>query len=287
MGDEMNYIKNLEQALTYIELNLGRDIEVVDLAKEAKYSSFHFQRFFKAYIGDSVKDYIRKRRMTEAAKELIESDISIIDLAMKYGYKSREGFCRAFLQTYGKPPSKVRQTKQCYASREKLDFESLTFEYNKKSRGLQASIKSLGERYIVGVKYQMKSDGSNFIEIPHLWNEWIDQKIGDEILGSVNNNFLGLCLEGDNDSFIYMIGKEVNSMTSVPQGMSLEIIEPCTYAVFETKGPLVESIQKTIDYIYSQWISSTKYTIVSSPGFEYYYTKKGKLCADIYIPIEL
>lgn len=283
----MIYIKNLERALDYIELNLHSDIDIIDLAREAQYSSFHFQRIFKAFIGDSVKDYIRKRRMTEAGKELVSSNVTVVELAVKYGYQSREGFCRAFLHTFGKAPSRVRRTKQCFALREKLNYEGLVFEYTKWSVGLIPTIRSLGKRYIVGQKFQMKSDGSSFREIPHIWNDWNAQKRTAEINDPVNNDSLGLCIGGDSHSFTYMIGKEVNSYDAIPSGMSLQILESCTYAVFETRGPLVESIQKTTDYIYSQWLSETEYRVLDTHDFEYYYENKGKQCADIYVPIML
>lgn len=71
-----------------------------------------FQRMF-TYIADTnLSEYIRRRRMTQAAFELQNSDVRIIDLALKYGYESPDSFTRAFHKIHGAkslPPSGVKE----------------------------------------------------------------------------------------------------------------------------------------------------------------------------------
>lgn len=57
----------------------------------------------------TVSEYVRCRRMTLAARELINSDIKIINLATMYGYESSESFTRAFHTFHGMPPATVRK----------------------------------------------------------------------------------------------------------------------------------------------------------------------------------
>lgn len=63
----MDYYSRIQNAIEFIELNLNEDISITDIASKAFFSVFHFQRLFQAISGFSVKGYIRKRRMTEAA----------------------------------------------------------------------------------------------------------------------------------------------------------------------------------------------------------------------------
>ncbi len=74
----MSHIYVLEKALNYIEKHLNDDIDLSIIAREAGYSFYHFQRIFKGVVGDFVKDYIIKRRITEAAKELTHTNKTII-----------------------------------------------------------------------------------------------------------------------------------------------------------------------------------------------------------------
>jgi hypothetical protein len=70
----------------------------------------------------TVAEYIRCRRMSLAAGELLNSDIKVIDLSMKYGYESPEAFTRAFQAFHGFPPSSVRKL-GIYTSYPRLSFQ--------------------------------------------------------------------------------------------------------------------------------------------------------------------
>ncbi|USG67774.1 helix-turn-helix transcriptional regulator [Brevibacillus ruminantium] len=72
-------------------------------------NSFHFQRTFLILTDITVGDYIRRRRLTLAAKELISTDGKIIDLAYKYGYETPEAFAKAFRKPHGVTPSEARK----------------------------------------------------------------------------------------------------------------------------------------------------------------------------------
>lgn len=96
----MNYRKSLEQAVIYIENHLGYNIMVEDVAKAAGYSYYHLNRQFTAILGESIGSYIKKRRLADASKKLLYTDLKIIDIAIEYGFDSPEAFSRAFKAIY-------------------------------------------------------------------------------------------------------------------------------------------------------------------------------------------
>lgn len=104
----MSFVSDFECAIEYIEENLASEIDINMAAKRAKCSSYHFQRLFSSLIGIPLSEYIRRRRITMAAIELQNSDIKIIDVALKYGYDSHSSFTRTFQQIQGITPSKAR-----------------------------------------------------------------------------------------------------------------------------------------------------------------------------------
>ncbi|MBS5306990.1 AraC family transcriptional regulator [Clostridium tertium] len=282
----MCYINSIKKALNYIENNLQEDIDLSAIAKEAGYSLYHFHRIFKGIVGDSMKDYVRKRRFTEAAKELVYTNKSIVEIGIKYGYESREGFSRAFEKVYGRNPSEVRRDNLLYFIREPINVDYMMFQLKLTTEGLTPLYRNLSERYVVGRKWKVKADGSNLQDIPLLWQKWNNKKESEKIINrKYADEIMGICIFSQGDVFDYMIGHEVNTMEYVPEDMVIYRLEPSLYAVFRVIGPITESVQKTWDYIYSVWLSESKYKHRNIDDIEYYYYTEGELVADLYIPI--
>jgi AraC family transcriptional regulator len=107
----MSEIKQLQDAIDYIERNITEDLKCSDIAKQAYMSTFHFQRLFSILCGYTVGEYIRNRRLSLAAIEIQSSQKSMIDIAFQYGYDTPEGFTRAFHRYFGITPSAARDRK--------------------------------------------------------------------------------------------------------------------------------------------------------------------------------
>ena len=105
----MTWFERMNNALDYIENNLDNDIDLNEIAKIACQSVSNFQRMFSIIADIPLSVYIRRRRLTLAALELQNTNIKIIDLALKYGYDSPEAFTRAFNVIHGVAPSLARE----------------------------------------------------------------------------------------------------------------------------------------------------------------------------------
>ena len=98
--------EGIRTAIAYIEAHLTESLDVHDVAAQAYVSAFHFQRMFTALCGMPLGEYIRHRRLTEAAQDLLQG-AKVIDTAMKYGYDSPDSFSRAFRRFHGLLPSQA------------------------------------------------------------------------------------------------------------------------------------------------------------------------------------
>jgi AraC-like DNA-binding protein len=105
----MNNKLQIKRSIDYIERNLSEDIKLDEIAKQSYFSEFHFHRLFHKTVGAPVMDYVRKRRLSEASKELAETEEKITDIALKYQFSSEETFSRAFKKLYGLSPREYRQ----------------------------------------------------------------------------------------------------------------------------------------------------------------------------------
>ncbi len=104
----MNYCENIQKSLDFIEQYLKDDIDINTVIRQSGFSTTHFYRIFQALIRETVKDYIRKRRLSEAAIDIVTSDKRIIDIAFDYCFNSQEVFTRAFAQLFGITPGRYR-----------------------------------------------------------------------------------------------------------------------------------------------------------------------------------
>ncbi len=108
----MRNIELLVASLEYIESHLSDDLKTEDVAAACFCSKSTLEKMFRCVHGISLHDYIIRRRMTLAARELSNKrDTSILDVALKYGYSTHESFARAFEQIWNCKPSEFRKTK--------------------------------------------------------------------------------------------------------------------------------------------------------------------------------
>lgn len=98
----------VQKVQNYIEQNLLESITLKQLADEAGYSPWHFARVFKKVTGKTPYEYIRSRRLTQAALNLRDDNKKVIDVALDFVFDSHEGFTRAFSKEFGIAPGKYK-----------------------------------------------------------------------------------------------------------------------------------------------------------------------------------
>lgn len=107
----MNWIQCLSKIIQYIENHLTDDINIDEISNQSYVSSSHFQLVFHLVMGMTIGEYIRNRRLSLAAQDLLQQNSKIIDIAMRYQYDTQESFSKAFTRFHGVPPSKVQRGK--------------------------------------------------------------------------------------------------------------------------------------------------------------------------------
>ena len=106
----MEKFEILSKALDYIEENIGNGVTPEECAQVCCYSLSNMQKLFSCAFHIGISEYISRRRITLAGRELIESDSTVLDIALKYGYNSHEVFTRAFTRLWGVTPAKFRKS---------------------------------------------------------------------------------------------------------------------------------------------------------------------------------
>lgn len=112
----MNDSDIIGNSIERIESRLTEAFDVEELAQQAFFSKTHYQRLFRAVVGEPVMAYVKNRRLQLACRAVGAGDAGILDIAVKYGYESHEGFARAFKAYFGVTPTGYRK---CMISEER------------------------------------------------------------------------------------------------------------------------------------------------------------------------
>ena len=105
----MDWLKGMNSVVGYIEDNLTQPIQYQSLSRIVGCSVYEFSRIFSFLAGMSISEYIRRRRLSQAAFDIQGGGEKIIDIALKYCYESPTTFARAFRELHGTSPSSARK----------------------------------------------------------------------------------------------------------------------------------------------------------------------------------
>lgn len=106
---QIDYQIRINRVFEYIEKNLDSDLPLATIADIAFFSPFHFHRVFKAITGETLNEYITRRRAEKAALELLHKDIAVSEIFLKYGFADNSSFTRTFKKFYGVSPTEFRK----------------------------------------------------------------------------------------------------------------------------------------------------------------------------------
>lgn len=270
---KIDYYKRIEKAVNFIEENLREKLTLERIAEQAYFSKYHFIRVFTAMTGETVGNYLRKRRISESSKQLINTNRSILDIAFDYQFESQEAYSRSFKKIYHTSPGKYRKlnNNQIAYGRAKLTIKRLN--HLKSNVTMKPKIIELKVKKLIGLSVKTSLENNN---IPQLWNDFMPRI--KEITDTKNTG----CYEvhpfdsefkiedfTPNMEFEKCAAVEVTNFDSIPKGLKSIIIEGGKYAVFEHKGNM-NSIQMSFDYAYGTWLPNSKYEIDKRADFECY-----------------
>lgn len=84
------------------------------IARAVGYSKYHLHRMFVETVGLSIQNYVQRRKLTEAAKLLVFSKKSILEISLIVGYESQQAFTNIFKPIYKKIPNEYRMNEEFY-----------------------------------------------------------------------------------------------------------------------------------------------------------------------------
>ena len=246
----MEWVDAISEAITYIEGHITENITMYDVADHVSISPFYFHKGFSILCGYSIAEYIRNRRMAIAGEELLTSDITVMELAMKYGYDSPDSFTKAFSRFHGYTPLSVRKDKTMVKT-----FAPLKLSISLKGGYIMDYRIEEKEAFtVLGVSNEFSYDNAKQT-IPLFWEEHYASGKGENICGMFGIN---IDPQMGNEKFEYLIADVYNPSVDIPDGCTVKTIPAFTWAIFPCKGPLQHSLQDVNNKIFSEWLPASQ-----------------------------
>ncbi|MGC4377523.1 AraC family transcriptional regulator [Fictibacillus sp. Mic-4] len=284
----MKYYEGIQKVIDYIEENLKNKISLEDIAKIAGYSMYHFHRIFQSYVKESVSEYIRRRRLTKAAYDILHTKEKLVDIAIEYQFETHESFTRAFKKMFHVTPGSFRQNNERLLIREKQRITEQKLHYLNGGMAMEPKIVVKDQFTVVGIACSTTLTES---KVPALWEEFllrvgeIKNRISPDLMMGVSE----FATNHVHEDFSYMACVPVSSVYDLPAGMVCKTIPKREYVVVTHKGKL-NSLGNAFDYIYGSWLPKSGYELVQGDDFEIYDKRflgadNEESQVDIYIPI--
>lgn len=259
----------LNRVVEYVEQNLDDEIDILSLATSLGTTEYHLRRMFSSLAGMPLSEYVRRRRMSVAAAELV-GDGDLLDIAVRYGYGSTEAFGRAFRAVHGVSPGDVRRDGGPLRSQPQLRFR-LTVEGN---TTMDTRIADRPAFRLVGhsARVPLIHEGAN----PHIQahiaslaaSEHIRLK---ELSNTEPSGLLQVSADVDPDytegtDLTYLHGVAVDVAGEVPADLDVIEVPAGAWAVFRTTGDYPAALQRTWAATATDWFPSNPWRLRPGPS---------------------
>lgn len=290
----MEILASLESAVLYIEANLGGDLKVEAVARHAGYSPYHLTRMFAAMFGEPIGNYIKKRRLTNAAKQLLYTDMRVLDIALENGFDAAESFARAFKAVFLVTPTQYRKNRLDLLIGNKRELDAPRMRHLAENLTVQPKAVEVEPVKVVGMRCETTLHDN---VVPQLWQRFMPRvpEIHNAVL---SGRGFGICetentiftMNGD-AKFTEMAALEVTAFGKLPQGMVAKEMPGGKYMRFTHRGTLA-TLGMTFDYIWGTWLMVSGYELDHREDYEVYDQQRflgydhpdSEL--DIYIPVK-
>lgn len=270
------YLEQVQRGVDYIETRLDEELSLSDVAKVAGISQWHFQRIFKALTGETLKTYIRSRRLANSLEHLLTSNLRVLDIALLAGFESQESFARAFKKAFGLSPQQYRRMGDKSLFLKKVQFDPEYLQHINQNVSLTPEIYEQERMLLVGMRtlfFSVDSEKNNLGEkLMPLWAEFVPR------LAEVERAVPGVCYgivrqaEADGEQLEYHAAIQVTdtrALRPLPEGMVAVEVPAATYAKFTHRGP-APRVDHTVNYVYSTWLAQSGHRHTYGPDLEVY-----------------
>lgn len=264
-------LHQLNKAIEYLEQHLEEEDVLEQLTLHVGIAEYHFRKVFVSLAGITVSEYIKRRRLSEANKDLL-AGATVTDTASKYGYQSVDGFSRAFKRWSGMLPSEAVRTGSGAAFPRISFVITVTGGLNMDYRIQEmpafnfAGVSARVPMQFKGVNEEIVKLAQSITEAQRVELRSIQDVEPTEIVNvsyEADENFLK-----DEGYLTHMIGV-LTTRDDVSDGLTIMPVDAGSWAVFPNEGAFPQVLQDTMARIYAEWLPASGYELIAAPSFTF------------------
>jgi AraC family transcriptional regulator len=272
--------QRMNRVLDYVDAHLDATLDLSQLAAIAHFSPFHFNRMFAGWMGETLGEYVRRRRLETGAWMLRQrADYNVLQIALTVGFGSGEAFSRAFKTHFGETPSKWRISAQA-RNLDQADrkFDQVFIRCKRDDSGftypesLLMNVK-LVDLPAVRIAY-LRHIGPYGESVGRFWGTFHQTRVAHGLSG----NMYGI--GWDNPAIAppekcrYDAGVEIAANAEVKAPFSTAHLPGGRYALHEYDGD-AQNIGAAWAALFGQWLPSSGMQCDARPMFEWYRANDG------------
>ncbi|MFJ9592622.1 GyrI-like domain-containing protein [Streptomyces virginiae] len=263
-------ISALNQLVDLVEEHLAEDPDVHALAGSLGTTEYHLRRMFSSLAGMPLSEYVRRRRMTVAAADVVRGEADLLGIAVRHGYGSSEAFGRAFRAVHGAGPGEVRRDGGPLRTQPQLRFR-LTVEG---SVPMDTRLVNRPAFRLVGraTRVPLVHQGVNPHIQEHIAALPLEEHLRLKALGDTEpRGLLQVSDDLDPDStegseLTYLHGVALDRDTPAPDGLDTIEVTEGMWAVFRTSGPHPQALQTAWAATATDWFPSNPWRLRPGPS---------------------
>jgi AraC family transcriptional regulator len=262
-------IAELNRLVELVEDRLGDDLDVSSLATELGTTEYHLRRMFSSLAGMPLSEYLRRRRMSVAAADVLDG-VELLSIAVRYGYGSTEAFGRAFRSVHGVGPADIRRDGGPLRTQPQLRFR-LTVEGNTTMDTRitdRPAFRLVGHATRVPLLHEGINPGirAHIASLPTAEHARL-KALSDTAPGGI----LQVSADVDPDytegsELTYLHGVAVADATPVPDDLDTIEVPAGRWAVFRTEGEYPAALQAAWAATATDWFPSNPWRLRPGPS---------------------
>jgi AraC family transcriptional regulator len=289
------YAARMNRVVDHIQSHLAEPLNLERLADVACFSPFHFHRLFRAWMGETLQEFVHRLRLERAAQLLVFNPLmSISDIALECGFSSPGAFARAFKGAFGVSGSEWRKRKICRPNRKLWEAGEDPFLGKSKHMTrypLEVQVRHLAPATLAYLQHigPYKGDTALFRRLFEKLFAWA----GPRGLMSPDTNYLSLF--PDNPNLTPAAKQRMEVALTVPTGtapsgeIGIQTLETGLCATARVYVPIEDYAQEW-NRLVADWLPGSGYQPDHRPAMEFYLNNpetdpEGRYHVEICLPV--
>lgn len=273
------YMESIRRVTEFVDSNLERELSVEALAEVALFSKFHFHRIFKAATGETLNEFVKRRRLEKAVRLLkFHAELSVTDVALRVGFQSPEHFSRSFKSRFDLTPREFKSSalEDPTSAKNSKIYQVLTQESfyhvyldsrNKPARNFEVTVQHCPAVRLATISEKFGKDGMQLVAAYKELIAWAE----DYPWYSIDARRYAMSKDDIEvtpaEHYRMEYGIEVPESTQAGGRISLQSLEAGEYALARVQGD-IQMVAQGWDFLYKHWLPSSGYRPMDRPAVE-------------------